>query len=168
MVMDCKSRAEPGLLHSTGIARPIFVIPAGNLKNRRFVDCEIPCGNDKVAETRAINVRTQQPCLEKFRYLTGRSLSTFNRDFRKTFNSTPQKWLTRKRLEQAHYRIAEHAQKPVDVYLEVGFENLSHFSFAFKKAFWIYTDCACEIASDVAWHCQALIWLKLESVETLD
>jgi AraC-like DNA-binding protein len=73
--------------------------------------------------------------LEKFGYLTGRSLSTFNRDFRKTFSSTPQKWLTKKRLELAHYQITEHSKKPVDVYLEVGFEDLSHFSFAFKKQF---------------------------------
>jgi AraC-like DNA-binding protein len=73
--------------------------------------------------------------LEKFGYLTGRSLSTFNRDFRKTFNVTPQKWLTRKRLDLAHYQITEHAKKPVEVYLEVGFEDLSHFSFAFKKHF---------------------------------
>ena len=73
--------------------------------------------------------------LEKFGYLTGRSLSTFNRDFRRTFNVTPQKWLTKKRLELAHYQITEHAKKPVDIYLEVGFEDLSHFSFAFKKHF---------------------------------
>jgi AraC-like DNA-binding protein len=73
--------------------------------------------------------------LEKFGYLTGRSLSTFNRDFRKTFQITPQKWLTQKRLELAHYQIAEHAKKPIDIYLEVGFEDLSHFSFAFKKHF---------------------------------
>jgi AraC-like DNA-binding protein len=73
--------------------------------------------------------------LEKFGYLTGRSLSTFNRDFRKTFNATPQKWLTKKRLELAHYQISEYAKKPIEVYLEVGFEDLSHFSFAFKKQF---------------------------------
>ncbi|RAJ93032.1 AraC-like DNA-binding protein [Larkinella arboricola] len=73
--------------------------------------------------------------LEKFGYMTGRSLSTFNRDFRKTFSATPQKWLTQKRLEFAHYQIAEHKKKPVEVYLEAGFEDLSHFSFAFKKHF---------------------------------
>ncbi len=73
--------------------------------------------------------------LEKFGYLSGRSLSTFNRDFRKTFHVTPQKWLTKKRLELAHYQLTAHAKKPVDVYLEVGFEDLSHFSFAFKKHF---------------------------------
>jgi len=73
--------------------------------------------------------------MDKFGYLTGRSLTTFKRDFQKAFNTTPQKWLTQKRLELAHYQVAEMKKKPVEVYFEVGFENLSHFSFAFKKHF---------------------------------
>ena len=73
--------------------------------------------------------------MEKFGYLTGRSLTTFKRDFQKAFNSTPQRWLTQKRLELAHYQIAELKSKPVDVCYETGFENLSHFSYAFKKRF---------------------------------
>lgn len=73
--------------------------------------------------------------MEKFGYLTGRSLATFKRDFKKAFNITPQKWLTQKRLDLAHFQIFEQKRKPSDVYYEVGFENLSHFSFAFKKQF---------------------------------
>lgn len=73
--------------------------------------------------------------LEKFAYLTGRSLTTFKRDFNKAFNTTPQKWLTEKRLELAYYQFSEKKKKPVDVYFEVGFENLSHFSHAFKKQY---------------------------------
>lgn len=73
--------------------------------------------------------------IDRFSYLTGRSPATFRRDFKKVFNSTPQKWLTEKRLELAHYQIAEKRRKPVDVYVEAGFENLSHFSFAFKNHF---------------------------------
>jgi len=73
--------------------------------------------------------------IEQFGYLTGRSLTTFKRDFKKTFDTTPQKWLTQKRLELAHYQFVEKKMKPVDVCYEVGFENLSHFSFAFKKQF---------------------------------
>lgn len=71
----------------------------------------------------------------KFGYLTGRSITTFKRDFKKAFNSTPEKWLTKKRLELAHYLIFEQKKKPSDVYFDIGFENLSHFSFAFKKQF---------------------------------
>lgn len=75
--------------------------------------------------------------MEKFGYLTGRSLTTFKRDFKKAFSTTPQRWLTRKRLELAHYQLTEKRKKPLDVCYEVGFENLSHFSFAFKKQFGI-------------------------------
>lgn len=73
--------------------------------------------------------------LEKFGYLTGRSLTTFKKDFEKAFNSSPGKWLTQKRLQLAHYQIHEKKRKPSEVYLDAGFENLSHFSFAFKKKF---------------------------------
>lgn len=73
--------------------------------------------------------------LKKFSYLTGRSLSTFKRDFNKAFNTTPQRWLTQKRLELAHYQLAEKGKRPVEVYFEAGFEDLSHFSYAFKKHF---------------------------------
>ncbi|WP_294297371.1 AraC family transcriptional regulator [uncultured Chryseobacterium sp.] len=73
--------------------------------------------------------------LEKFGYLTGRSLTTFKRDFSKIFNLTPQRWLTKKRLELAHYQFVEKKMKPTEVCYEVGFENLSHFSYAFKKEY---------------------------------
>jgi AraC-like DNA-binding protein len=73
--------------------------------------------------------------MEKFGYMTGRSLTTFKRDFKKIFHTTPQKWLTQKRLELARREIGEKKRKPSDVYLEAGFENLSHFTYAFKKHF---------------------------------
>jgi len=71
----------------------------------------------------------------QFARLTGRSLATFKRDFEKTFKAPPGQWLLSKRLKEAHYLIKEKRQKPSDVYIIVGFENLSHFSFAFKNAF---------------------------------
>ena len=73
--------------------------------------------------------------LERFAFLTGRSLTTFKSDFKKIFKNTPGKWLTEKRLNLAHYKLTTEKQKVIDVYHSVGFENLSHFSFAFKKAF---------------------------------
>ncbi len=73
--------------------------------------------------------------LERFAFLTGRSLSTFKRDFEKIFNLTPNRWLIHRRLQEAYYLITEKNRTPTDVYLDVGFENLSHFSFIFKKKF---------------------------------
>ena len=73
----------------------------------------------------------------QFARLTGRSLAGFKRDFQKTFKTSPSHWLLRKRLEEAYYQIREKGNKPIDVYLTVGFENLSHFSYTFKKKFGI-------------------------------
>ena len=73
--------------------------------------------------------------IERLAYMTGRSLSAFKRDFEKIFHISPGNWLLQKRLQEAHYLIKEKGSKPSDVYLEVGFEDLSHFSFAFKNAY---------------------------------
>lgn len=72
--------------------------------------------------------------LDRFAYLTGRSLATFKRDFEKIFGITPGKWLLQKRLKEAHY-LLEKGKMASDIYLDLGFEDLSHFSFAFKKQY---------------------------------
>ncbi|WP_295676526.1 helix-turn-helix domain-containing protein [uncultured Mucilaginibacter sp.] len=71
----------------------------------------------------------------RFAYLTGRSLATLKRDFEKLFNTTPGRWLQHRRLQEAHYLIKEKGKAPSDVYIDVGFEDLSHLSFAFKKLY---------------------------------
>nr|WP_236050136.1 AraC family transcriptional regulator [Hymenobacter negativus] len=73
--------------------------------------------------------------LTQFAKLTGRSLSTFERDFAKIFSITPEKWLQNQRLQQAHFLVIQQKKRPSDIYLELGFETLSHFSYAFKKKF---------------------------------
>jgi AraC-like DNA-binding protein len=73
--------------------------------------------------------------VERFAYLTGRSLSAFKRDFKDVFGDTPSRWLVQRRLEEAHFLINKKAKRPSDIYLDLGFEDLSHFSFAFKKKY---------------------------------
>ena len=73
--------------------------------------------------------------IERFAFMTGRSLSAFKRDFKAIFNETPNRWLVQKRLQEAYFLIEKKKQKPSDIYLDLGFETLSHFSFAFKKRF---------------------------------
>ncbi|WP_179412785.1 helix-turn-helix domain-containing protein [Mucilaginibacter sp. E4BP6] len=75
--------------------------------------------------------------LSRFAYLTGRSISAFKRDFEKEFTKTPAKWLQQRRLDEAYYLLKEKNLKTTEVYTEVGFEDLSHFSFIFKKHFGI-------------------------------
>jgi len=66
---------------------------------------------------------------------TGRSLAAFKRDFKKISMLPPQKWLMTKRLKVAHDKLGSENKKVSDVYLEVGFKNLSHFSSAYKKQY---------------------------------
>lgn len=73
--------------------------------------------------------------LEQFAALTGRSLSTFKRDFQSIFGITPNKWLIKKRLDLAYYLIATKGKKPSDAFIEAGFVNFSHFSKSFKAEF---------------------------------
>ncbi|WP_228412475.1 helix-turn-helix domain-containing protein [Chryseobacterium sp. G0240] len=75
--------------------------------------------------------------MEQISSLTGRSLATFKRDFKKISSLTPQKWLIKKRLEMAYIQLKEENKKVQEVCTEVGFKNLSHFSTAFKKQYGI-------------------------------
>lgn len=75
--------------------------------------------------------------VEKFAELTGRSLAAFKRDFQKTFGSPPRQWLQDKRLTTAKHLIETKHKKPSDIYIDLGFESLSHFSHSFRKKFGI-------------------------------
>jgi AraC-like DNA-binding protein len=73
--------------------------------------------------------------VEQFARLTGRSLAGFKRDFQKVFGMAPRQWLQEKRLTEARHLILNKNRKPSSIYLDLGFESLSHFSYSFKKRF---------------------------------
>ena len=73
--------------------------------------------------------------ISQFAYLTGRSLSSFKRDFWNIYLDTPAKWLQKRRLEAAYFLIREKKRTAADIYAELGFEDLSHFSRTFKRQF---------------------------------
>ena len=73
--------------------------------------------------------------IEDIAHYTGRSLAAFKRDFKKLSNLPPQKWLMEKRLIVAQDKLQNENKKVSDVYLEVGFKNISHFSTAYKRRF---------------------------------
>lgn len=73
--------------------------------------------------------------LERFAELSGRSLSTFRRDFVREFGTTPSLWLLNRRLEEAYRLIREERKKPSEIFLHLGFESLSHFTQSFKNKY---------------------------------
>lgn len=77
----------------------------------------------------------QNLSLEEFANYTGRSLSSFNRDFRKIYGEQPQKWIITKKLEAARILLSEKPSRVQDVMNDVGFTNLSHFSRIYKETY---------------------------------
>jgi AraC-like DNA-binding protein len=73
--------------------------------------------------------------LEDMANFTGRSLTTFKRDFKKLSPLSPQKWIIQKRLEVAQQKLRNGDKKVSDVCFEVGFKNLSHFSRVYRTTF---------------------------------
>jgi AraC-like DNA-binding protein len=80
---------------------------------------------------------TRKASLKTLAELSGRSLSTFEREFKLIFNTTPHKWIIKKRLLLSQNLLNDHTKRISDVFYEVGFEDLPHFSRAFKKEFGI-------------------------------
>jgi AraC-like DNA-binding protein len=73
--------------------------------------------------------------IKHFAKLSGRSLTSFKRDFAETFSTSPGSWLKNKRLSEAYYLIQKKSKNPRDIYLDLGFENLSHFYTSFKQKY---------------------------------
>ncbi len=73
--------------------------------------------------------------ISRLAQLTGRSLTMFKEDFNRLFGTSPGRWLQQRRLSEAMILIKEKGLRASDIYLDLGFEDLSHFSFAFKKQF---------------------------------
>ncbi|SDK20950.1 Helix-turn-helix domain-containing protein [Paenibacillus sp. OK060] len=68
-------------------------------------------------------------------YLSGRSLSTFKRDFQTLYHTSPLKWIRNQRLDKAKKLLAETSLSVTDVCFSTGFENVAHFSKVFKLQF---------------------------------
>jgi AraC-like DNA-binding protein len=70
--------------------------------------------------------------LKELSFLCNMSVSTFKREFEKHYAESPIKWFQNKRLEFAHYLLQQEQKNPSEIYFEVGYENLSSFTQAYK------------------------------------
>lgn len=67
--------------------------------------------------------------------LSGRSVSTFSRDFKALFDTTPKQWLLEKRLLKAKSLLVETDLSVTHIASELGYDNVSHFIKAFKNKY---------------------------------
>ena len=73
--------------------------------------------------------------LDELAYLSGRSLSSFKREFHDIYGEPPARWIRSKRLLKAHEMLSSSSLSVADVAYSLGFENPSHFSRIFKQQF---------------------------------
>lgn len=73
--------------------------------------------------------------LSDYARIACRSLASFKREFMTTFDTTPGKWLIKKRLSYAQTLLDTTEKSIADIVFESGFENGSHFSRVFKEKF---------------------------------
>lgn len=79
------------------------------------------------------NYRYNRP-LEQLAEASGRSLSSFRRDFIREFSTTPSRWLITRRLEEARKLITS-GKHPGEILVELGFESFSHFTRCYKQKY---------------------------------
>lgn len=73
--------------------------------------------------------------LEQFAQMCHRSLSTFKREFRSHYGTSPGKWLLDRRLACAANLLQTSPMSVTEIMFECGFEDPSHFSRAFKEKY---------------------------------
>jgi AraC-like DNA-binding protein len=85
----------------------------------------------QVIESNKLNKLT----LKELSFLSNMSISTFKREFKKHFLSSPSKWFQEQRLEHSAFLLKNKSKRPSDIFEEIGYENLSNFIQAFKMKF---------------------------------
>ncbi len=90
--------------------------------------------NQKFIQTIESN-RLNKLTIKELSFLSNMSVSTFKREFKKNFHSSPSKWFQDKRLEHSAFLLKNELRRPSDIFEEIGYENLSNFIQAFKTKF---------------------------------
>ena len=74
--------------------------------------------------------------LEDLAYLTGQSVSTFQRHFRARTGQSPRAWIVARRMQAARELLQQHrVQSVAEAATAVGYRNTSHFIAAYRSAF---------------------------------
>lgn len=73
--------------------------------------------------------------VEELAKLTNLSLSSFKREFVKNYDTSPAKYIKKRKLEKACKLLKGTHMRISDIAFECGFSDLAHFSKSFQKAF---------------------------------
>ena len=74
--------------------------------------------------------------LEDLAFLTGQSVSTFQRNFRARTGQSPRAWIVRRRMQAARDLLRHHQVSSIaEAATAVGYRNTSHFIAAYRKTY---------------------------------
>ena len=106
-----------------------------NSKNKKLLNFfnSITLNSKMVIENVMIENFQYDLKIADFAKLCGKSLSSFKREFKECFNTTPSRWLINKRLEHSKVLLLGTNLTVSEIGYECGFKNNSHFIQAFKK-----------------------------------
>ncbi len=105
--------------------------------NEEFINFLLSCRNGIRSDLGSVieEYFNKNISLEDLAELSGRSLSTFKREFSRTFDTTPAKWIRERRLSWAAQLIRNSQKNITEISFESGYESLSHFSNLFRKKY---------------------------------
>ncbi|WP_319758981.1 AraC family transcriptional regulator [Maridesulfovibrio sp.] len=109
----------------------VFTTPG----NDEFVRFLLSCRNSGSVDLSVVMEKyfNKNISLDAMAELSGRSLSSFKREFKKTFNTTPARWIRKRRMSWAEQLIRNSGKSITEISYESGYESLSHFSSLFRK-----------------------------------
>ncbi|WP_419778954.1 helix-turn-helix transcriptional regulator [Maridesulfovibrio sp.] len=105
--------------------------------NEDFLNFLLDCRNGLKTDLSAIMEQyfNKNISLGDMAELSGRSLSTFKREFSRTFNTTPAKWIRERRLSWAAQLLRNSNKNITEITYDSGYDSLSHFSSLFRKQY---------------------------------
>lgn len=108
------------------------------LKNKKeIIDTLYSSANNKKKrniESIMIDYYNKNITITDFANLSGRSVSTFNREFISKYGQTPKQWLIKRKMEKAG-ELLSNGVNVTNCAIEVGYSNVSHFIKAYKSVY---------------------------------
>ena len=127
------SQVNPGLLRLKVMELLYNVMDCSKNIFRQMLQLRQPMKTDihRVVEENY----TSPISLDELAYLSGRSLSSFKREFQDIYGESPARWIREKRLSKAQQMLRSSSLSVADVAYSLGFENPTHFSRIFKQQY---------------------------------
>ena len=127
------SQVNPGLLRLKVMELLYNVMDCSKNIFRQMLQLRQPVKTDihRVVEENY----TSPISLDELAYLSGRSLSSFKREFQDIYVESPARWIREKRLSKAQQMLRSSSLSVADVAYSLGFENPTHFSRIFKQQY---------------------------------